>query len=474
LQAFHIQHLVSQQNFNFSRIFVTQVAPPDYTTYANPNPQSSVVYRATVPLPVPQLIKNRFTNRQGTPTRKVASGREFIILLTCLMASAALSIDLMLPAFPEMRQEFGMSPDSTQVSWIVTSYFLGLAVGPWLYGPASDRYGRRAPLFAGLTLFIVGALLASVAPSWGWVIAARFIWGLGTAAPRALSTAMIRDRYEGSAMAQLMSRMVAVFLLVPILAPSIGAGLINIAPWRIVFWVPAGVALILMIWSRRLPETLALDKRRPFTWSAVGQAGREVLTHRATLSFIVAMTFLFAVMTTYLSGSEVIVEDVYGYGSWFPLIFGTLAVLLAVNSLNNARIVQRMGINKLVRQSALVGVGTSLLLVVISMTSQGRPNFWLFFIALALVVPIAQGLVPNCNTAAMMPVPHIAGTASSIIATVSTAGAALLGNLATSQFDGTVRPLALIIFTFISIGTIAIFIGTKATDASANTAVTSN
>ena len=423
---------------------------------------SDVVYRATVPLSVPQLIKNRFTNRQDTPVRKVASGREFIILLTCLMASAALSIDLMLPAFPEMRQEFGMSPDSTKVSWIVTSYFLGLAVGPWLYGPASDRYGRRAPLFAGLTLFIVGALLASVAPSWGWVIAARFIWGLGTAAPRALSTAMIRDRYEGTAMAQLMSRMVAVFLLVPILAPSVGAGLIKIAPWRIVFWVPAGVALILMIWSRRLPETLAVDKRRPFTWSAVGEAGREVMTHRATLSFIVAMTFLFAVMTTYLSGSEVIVEDVYGYGSWFPLIFGTLAVLLAINSLNNARIVQRMGINKLVRQSSLIAVGTSVLLLIVSFTHHGRPNFWLFFIALALVIPIAQGLVPNCNTAAMMPVPHIAGTASSIIATVSTAGAALLGNLATSQFDGTVRPLALIIFTFISIGTIAIFIGTKA------------
>ena len=427
-----------------------------------------------MPLPVPQVIQRRFTNRQGTPVRKVATGREFIILLTCLMASAALSIDLMLPAFPEMRQEFGMSPDSTQVSWVVTSYFLGLAVGPWLYGPASDRYGRRAPLFAGLTLFIVGALLASVAPSWGWVIAARFIWGLGTAAPRALSTAMIRDRYEGSAMAQLMSRMVAVFLLVPILAPSIGAGLINIAPWRIVFWVPAGVALLLMIWSRRLPETLALDKRRPFTWSAVGQAGREVLTHRATLSFIIAMTFLFAVMTTYLSGSEVIVEDVYGYGSWFPLIFGTLAVLLAINSLNNARVVQRMGINKLVRQSALVGVGTSLLLVIVSLTNNGKPNFWLFFIALALVVPIAQGLVPNCNTVAMMPMPHIAGTASSIIATVSTAGAALLGNLATSQFDGTVRPLAIIIFTFISIGAIAIFIGTKATNSSPETDVTTN
>lgn len=377
------------------------------------------------------------------------------------MASAALSIDLMLPAFPDMRNEFGMAPDSTQVSWIITSYFLGLAVGPWLYGPASDRFGRRAPLFAGLTLFIIGALLASVAPSWGWVIAARFIWGLGTAAPRALSTAMIRDRYEGSVMAQLMSRMVAVFLLVPILAPSIGAGLIKIAPWRIVFWVPAGCALLLMVWSRRLPETLALDKRRPFTWSAVGEAGKEVLTHRATLSFIVATTFLFAVMTTYLSGSEVIVEDVYGYGSWFPLIFGLLAVLLAINSLNNARIVRRMGIDKLVRQSALVGVGTSLLLLIISLTNNGRPNFWLFFVALALVIPIAQGLVPNTNTAAMMPVPHIAGTASSIIATITTAGAALLGNLATSQFDGTVRPMAAIIFVFISIATVGIFVGTR-------------
>lgn len=150
------------------------------------------------------------------------------------MGSVALSIDLMLPAFPEMRREFGMSPDSTQVSWIVTAYFLGLAIGPWLYGPASDRHGRRAPLFIGLLLSVVAALAASIAPSWGWVIAARFCWGLGAAAARSLSVAMIRDRYEGTLMAQLMSRMVAVFLVVPILAPSLGAGLISIAPWRVV------------------------------------------------------------------------------------------------------------------------------------------------------------------------------------------------------------------------------------------------
>jgi MFS transporter, DHA1 family, multidrug resistance protein len=366
----------------------------------------------------------------------VATGREFIALITVLMGSVALSIDLMLPAFPEMRREFGMSPDSTQVTWIVTAYFLGLAIGPWLYGPASDRHGRRAPLFIGLLLSVVAALAASIAPSWGWVIAARFCWGLGAAAARSLSVAMI-------------------------LAPSLGAGLISIAPWRVVFWLPAAIGVILFFWSKRLPETLSLDMRRPFTWVAVGNATKEVLTHRQTISFTIAMTFLFAIMTTYLAGSEVIVEDVYGYGPWFPVIFGSLAILLAINSLNNARIVQRLGINTLVRRSAWVGMGTSAMLVVIGFTQHGRPNFWLFFIALALVVPIAQGLVSNCNTAAMIPMPHIAGTASAIISTISTAGAALLGSVATSQFDGTVRPLVIIIALFISVGTAAIMIGTS-------------
>ncbi len=188
------------------------------------------------------------------------------------MATMAVGIDLMLPAFPEMREEFGMAPDSTQVAWVVTAYFLGMAVGPWLYGPASDRYGRRVPLFAGVTLYAAAAVLAAVSPSWTMIVVARFLWGLGAGGPRALCTAMIRDRYDGDDMARLMSTMMAVFLLVPIAAPTVGAGLIAVLPWRVVFWFPAVIALGLLAWAwRRLPETLPHDRRRPFTWSASGR-----------------------------------------------------------------------------------------------------------------------------------------------------------------------------------------------------------
>jgi hypothetical protein len=193
----------------------------------------------------------------------------------------------------------------------------------------------------------------------------------------------------------------------------------------------------------------------------VSTAGKEVLTHRQTISFTLAMTFLFAVMTTYLAGSEVIVEDIYGYGNWFPLIFGVVACLLAVNSLNNARIVKRIGITALLRRMSLIGLFTSAALVVVSFTGKEHPQFWVFYIAVACVVPVAQGLVPNCNAAAMMPVPHVAGTATAIIGTFSTAGAALLGSVATNAFNGTVKPFAFIIAMFIFIATAFIWWGSR-------------
>lgn len=388
-----------------------------------------------------------------TDRTRHAEGREFIALMTALMACGALSIDLMLPAFSDIRQEFGMQPGATDVSWLITAFFLGMAVGPWLYGPVSDKYGRRTPLFFGLSLFIASAVLAAFAPSWGWVIVARFVWGLGAAAPRSLSVAMIRDRFEGSEMARLMAMIMAVFLLVPIMAPSLGAVLISFLPWRAVFWAPAVIGAGLFVWSLRLPETLDEDRRRPFTWRAVAEAGREVVTTRVTMAFTIAIAFLFGVMTTYLSSSEVIFDEVYGYGDWFPIIFGAIAVVFALNSLNNARLVRIHGIDRLLRRSVATGSLTAIAFLVVAIATDGRPNFWIFCIGVCLVVPIAQGLAPICNSAAMTPVPHVAGTASAIVTTVTTAGGSLLGGLGSSAFDGTIRSFAVYVILYFTVAT---------------------
>jgi DHA1 family bicyclomycin/chloramphenicol resistance-like MFS transporter len=291
------------------------------------------------------------------------------------------------------------------------------------------------------------------------VIVSRFVWGLGAAAPRTLSVAMIRDRYEGNAMARLMSNIMAVFLLVPILAPGIGAGLIAIAPWRIVFWFPAVIASVLMLWATRLPETLEPERRRALTRSAFVQALKEVVGNRQTVCFTLAIAFLFGVMTSYLASSEVILSDVYGYGSWFPLFFGSVAVMLALNSLNNARLVPNIGITQLVRRMVVVAMCTSFVFLLISRLNHGHPNFWLYAIGIACVIPVAQGLVPVCNTAAMIPLPHVAGTASAIISTVTTAGGALLGNIGSSAFDGTIQPLAIALMAYVLIAAVLILIG---------------
>lgn len=364
-----------------------------------------------------------------------------------------MAIDIMLPAFPEMRAEYGMEPGSADVAWIITAFFLGMAVGPWLYGPASDKYGRLVPLRCGLAVYAIAGVLAAFAPSWGWVIAARFLWGLGSAGPRSITMAMVRDRYSGDAMARLMSLIMSVFLLVPIVAPALGAGLISFLPWRVVFLLPAAIAVGLFFWTFRIPETLAPENVRPFTLRDTGRGIREVLRHRRTIGFTLATGFLFGVVTSYLSASEIVLEDVYGYGDWFPLYFGAIAVLFAANSLANARFVRLYGTDTLLKRLSAYCSAMALVLLLVSVTNDGVPNFWLFTIAVALLVPVSQGIGPLSNTAALTPVPHVAGTAAALNATFTTAIGALLGNFGAGHIDGSVVPFSVAVAIYVVMAT---------------------
>ena len=367
---------------------------------------------------------------------------EFVGLMASCMAMVALSIDIMLPAFAPIREDFGLAADSTATSWIVTAFFLGLAAGQLFYGPLSDRFGRKPLLYVGLAVMAVASAASAVAPSLGAVIACRVLWGMGAAAPRSLAVAMVRDTFGGELMARTMSMIMATFILVPILAPGVGSVILLVAPWRVLFWVPCAAALGVILWARRLPETLAPEHRRSTSPAALAAGAREVLRTPQTVGFLIALTCLFGIMTAYVGGSEIIIDEVFDQGGLFPVIFGALAVFMALGSVLNARFVTGLGLPRALRLAAGYLIVVAALMATLAVATDGRPPLVLFALAVALLLPAMAVLMPNANTAAMLPLPHVAGTAAAIIGTATTAGGALLGSVLDARFDGTITPFA--------------------------------
>jgi len=384
--------------------------------------------------------------------RRTIGSRELIALLAMLMSGVALAIDIMLPAFGDIRAEFGLAEDSTAVAGLVTMFLFGLAVSQVFFGVLSDRFGRKPILYVGIAIYVAGAVASMLAPSLGWLLVGRFVWGFGAAAPRMTTLSVLRDTYTGERMARALSFVMAIFILVPVVAPSIGAVLTDWVGWRGTFGFTAVFALVIGLWSLRLPETLKDENRLSLTWSDVMRAGRLVLTTRMTVGYTLALTALFGVFVSYIASSELIFSDVYGLGDEFPLIFGGLAIAMGIAAIANGYLVQRVGLERLMRVVLNGYLVFSFGLAVLSLATDGSPPFWLFVIALALVTSMHSLLIPNMNTAAMIPMGRVAGTASAIIGTVSVALGSLLGLFIDRAYDGGVTPLSL---AFLILGVVA-------------------
>lgn len=396
------------------------------------------------------------------PTATGTAGpREFVAIVVALMMTMSFAIDLMLPAFPDMRRAFGMAADSTEVTWTVTAYFYGLAIGPWLYGPASDRFGRRRPLYAGLTLCIVAAALSALVPTWHMVVIGRFLWGLGAGAPRTLAPALIRDRYDGNTMARLMSLILAVFMLAPIAAPMLGSALLAFFPWQSVFWFPVLMAVVTMVWLRRLPETLPPERRRPLSPRSILSAIGEILRCRQTVALTMTMMLTTGIITAFIASSQVIIDDTFGLGGWFSPLFAAMATVMGLNALLTARRVQASGAEAIARRNSLAAICASACLLLVAHLADGYPPFWLFLASWVIAIALSQSVNPTSNALAMAPLPHIAGTTSSVIATVTAAGGALIGGVAANSFDGTARPYAAFFFAYTVLAASGVFFGLR-------------
>ena len=398
----------------------------------------------------------------GREVRRPAPGRnETLAMLSAVMALMAMAIDLMLSAFDEMRVSFGLEPTSNEVAGVVTVFFMGLAVAQLFFGPITDRFGRKSVLYASVAVYILGAVGSALAPTLPLLLVARFVWGIGAAGARVVATAVARDLFEGVEMARAMSQIMAVFVLVPVIAPTVGAGIVAILPWRAVFWACAIWAIAMAAWTRRLPESLPPERRRRLNRSDIASAYAEFARTRSTLWFSIASVFLQSVFTMYLASAELIVSEIFGRRSAFPMVFGVIAIGFGVAALVNGRVVGRFGVRPVMNAMLVSLIVGSVLLVAVTLASGGTPTFWVFMPLLGLLLAQFMFLMPNMNAEALEPVPHIAGTASSLSGGLRMAGGAILGGVVASRIDTSLTPFALAFLVFVALAAASTAVATR-------------
>lgn len=392
------------------------------------------------------------SNAPGQPKAPLGP-RQFTAILSMIMAMGALAIDLMLPAFDDIRDHYGLTADSTRVAQVVTTFLLGMALAQVFYGPLADRFGRKPVLYAGFLIYGLGALGSLLAPSLELLLVSRFIWGVGSAGPRVVAVSIVRDSFSGEQMAKAMSYIMAVFIMVPILAPSVGAGLIAIFPWQSVFVFCLAIVIAMAIWARVLPETLDPANRLPIDRRSISGAVREVVTNRLTIGYTMAMTMTFAVFSSYLASSERIFGEIYGRPDQFPIIFGGVAAVMGVAILMNARLVERIGARRMVHIALVSYVAVAVIFLAGVTAGTGAASFVTFTGGLLVMLGLHAILIPNFNTIALLPMGHIAGTASAVVGTISLAGGAFLGSFIDRLYEDSVSPM---IVSFALFGALAL------------------
>ena len=365
----------------------------------------------------------------------------FVIKMAIIMSLLALSIDAMLPALSQMGSGLGVV-DIKKMQSVISTVFIGMGFGLLFFGPLSDAFGRKKPLYLGLSIFLVGSLVSYFSQSLTIMLVGRLLQGFGASACRVLSTAMIRDQYSGPAMGKVMSLIMVVFIIVPALAPTVGQAVLYFATWDKIFLLLFLIGLLCVgILFFFQEETLPADKRREVTVHNIKNGIIEIFKNPISRIYTFVSGILFGAFVGYLSTSQLIFQEHFQLGDKFSYYFGCLALFLGMSSFMNSKLVEKFSMHNLVKTSFLALFSFASIYLVYLFFHDGDSPLILFMIYMAFSFLFVGILFGNLNALAMEPLGHIAGLGNSVISSIQTFIGAFIGGTIASFYSNNLYPL---------------------------------
>ena len=373
-------------------------------------------------------------------------------MVAALMALNAFAIDIMLPGMGVIADYYGVTGNQQQ--WLLYSFMIGFSAPQLIFGPITDRFGRRTLLRICIAVYVVFAFMCMATKSFYILCLVRFLQGIFASGIRVMAVSIVRDVTAGRAMARIMSLVMTVFMIIPIIAPAIGQGVMIVAGWKWMFGVLGVAGLIILVWVHfRLPETLKQENQQELNISKALNGFWQVLTTRVTLGYMAASGVIYGALFAFIAAAEQIFEDVFHAGDRFALWFAIIAGTLAVGNFVNSRVVERYGMRRMSHGILLAFIGFSIANYIILQTAGEK---LIYFLPLfALIFGCFGMLGANFAAIAMEPQGKIAGTASALYGFSTTGVAIMFGYFVSSQFNGTVSPIVL---GFVVLGILSLII----------------
>ena len=384
--------------------------------------------------------------------RRHAFGRRALVL-GMVTLSGPLAMNMYIPAVPRMAADLATDPAAIQYS--LTSFLIALAFGQNVYGPLSDRLGRRVPLFAGLALFLAASIAVAFSTTLEWLVVCRFVQGFAACAAMAIPRAVIRDLHTGAEAARLLALVVLVVSLAPLLAPVAGSGLASAFSWRTIFWFMAGTSLLaILLVALYLPETLPPSRRTHGGVRKVARSYRVLLGDRHFLGLMLMMGTAQASFFAFLGASPILFMDLYGWEDWqYGLVFGSTAIIWAVSAQFAPAAITRFGGRRVLLAATSALLATQAFMLALGFLGQIGP---LSLILGLFPVYVATGiLLPTGTVTALHLHGHVAGTASALIGTAGFGCGAAASFAVSALADGTAMPMLWVMVLLASASVIA-------------------